>query len=147
MALTGLNRIVVRPRGGVAKVELVLANTFAAQPDPASGFATYVFREDMAHYECTSVGEPTRPLTEHTLVMELPAVAETRVAVEQLRRSCGVVAIITLASGETLTVGHTPTFGTAYPLRVTAVESTSGLVPGDFPTVKITLQCTDNSIL
>jgi hypothetical protein len=75
--------------------------------------------------------------------MELAATPEARLAVDELAAVCrreGVVARVTMASGEVFTVGYSPLFGTLYPLRLAGVEYSSGEVPADFPTITLTLQ-------
>lgn len=141
MPLTGSNRIAVRPRGGVVRVGLASASDLVGAPDPASGFSEYVFREDRAHYQQTLTGDEFRPLTRHTLTIELPATAANRAAAEGIRTSAGVVARIELASGEVVLAGWSERFEASYPLLVTALETTSGSVPEDYPTVKLTLEC------
>lgn len=120
---------------------MVLASEFAGTLDPATGFANYSFREDRAHYTSDRVGEPLKPLTRHTLAMELPATDRTRLAADQIRTADGLVARITMASGEVVVVGWSQAFAAAYPLRLTAMEAVSGSFPGDYPTVKLTLEC------
>ena len=158
MPISGLNPISVRPRGGVAKVELIPASQAGAEA--AAGFATqkevvtalaasaaWAFREDRAHYSEERVSkEPLTPLVRHTLEMELPATATGRRSVEELAtvsRGRGVVAVVTMASGEALVAGWSERFGGRYPLRLTDVKSISGRSPGDFPTISLTLESVD----
>lgn len=180
MSLHGFERPCARPRGGVNKVELALADELAGfagglaarGADPASGifaepaaepFAEYVFREDRATYSETVSGEPLAPLVHRTLTMELPAAPEPvsgsgpvsgsvsgsvsagQAVAELLEHSPtrGFVARVTLASGEVVVAGWNPRFGCAYPLRVTKLERSSGSEPADFPTLAVTLECTD----
>lgn len=145
MPLSGLNRPSAKPRGGVAKVELVPASEYAGTAS-ARGPAQD-FREDRAHYSETPAREsPLAPLTKHTLVMELPATAESRRATGELAAISaaeGVAAVVTLASGEVIVAGYSARFGTRYPLRVTKIESVSGRTPADFPTITVTLESVD----
>ncbi len=145
MSLSGLNRTPVRPRGGVAKVELIPASSYAGGVPPAG--SAWAFREDKARYsEDITDGGPLVRLVRHTLVMELAATAEGRCAVDELVELCraeGIVAVVTLASGEVIAVGYSARFGTLYPLRATAIEYSSGSTPADFPTIVLTLRSTD----
>lgn len=138
MPLSGLNPTSVRPRGGVAKVELVPASEYAADK-PSSGSA-WAFREDRARY----TEEGTRAaLVKHTLIMELPATPESRLAVDRLvdlSLGEGVVAVVTMASGEVVVAGYSSRFGSLYPLRSTGTEYSSGNTPADFPAITITLE-------
>jgi hypothetical protein len=144
MPLTGLNRTTVRPRGGVAKVELTPAPEYAgavSTPRPAD-FAVWAFAEDRAHYSETLEGAVVR----HTLAMEFAATAESRAAIDSLAAVAaarGVVARVTLASGETLVAGYSLRFGAGYPLRLVRREASSGRAPGDLPTISITLESID----
>lgn len=152
MPLHGLKRLSVRPKGGIAKVEIVPACCFAgAGFDPGTGslacvettdgFAGYAFREDRAHYsESLSAA-----LVKHTLDMEFAAGEEARRAVDELVRRSGegFVAVVTTAGGERIVVGWSARFGTGYPLRVTNISSVSGSVPEDVPSVKVTLESED----
>ena len=145
MPLSGLNKPPVRPRGGVTKVELIPASSYAGGVPPAG--SAWAFREDRARYsEEITDGGPLVRLVRHTLVMELAATAESRRAVDELAALCqteGVVAVVTMASGELLAAGYSNRFGTLYPLRVAAVEYSSGNTPADFPTIALTLRSTD----
>jgi hypothetical protein len=78
--------------------------------------------------------------------MEIAATPEGRCAVDELVELCrteGVVAAVTLASGEVIAVGYSARFGTLYPLRAAGVEYSSGSTPADFPTIVLTLRSTD----
>ncbi len=148
MPLYGLEKAsphsLVRPRGGVAKVELIPASSFAGV-----GFHTatagYDFREDCAHYSETHSGDGLQILVRHSLVMEFPAGEAARRAAGELAAKSGegFVAIVTTAAGERLLAGWSARFGTGYPLRVAKVSSASGSVPADFPAVTVTLESTD----
>ncbi len=146
----------VRPRGGVAKVELIPAGSFAGMGEaggvggvgevgsvPAA--AGYAFREDRAHYSETRSGDGLQMLVHHSLVMEFPAGEAARRAADELvaRSGEGFVAIVTTASGERLSAGWSERFGTGYPLRVAKVSSASGSVPADFPAITVTLESVD----
>jgi hypothetical protein len=152
MTLSGLNRSAARPRGGIARVDLV-TTTDATGPASivesigASG-AGYAFREDGANYSETLTGDELHPLVKHTLTMEFPAGRETRLAVDQLmgRSSEGFVALITHSSGERLVVGYSTEFGTKYPLRVKKLSSASGETHADFPSISLTLECCDGAL-
>ncbi|MDR2894622.1 MAG: hypothetical protein LBU97_04095 [Alistipes sp.] len=149
MPLTGLEKVSVRPRGGVASVELFPASQWGGEVPAA---AAWTFREDRALYseqrEPHSAKTPV-PLVRHTLVMEFPSTAAVRRRVGELAAAssasfgAGFVARVTLASGETIVVGHSARFGTLYPLRVAAVQTTSGRTPADLPAVALTLESTD----
>jgi len=64
---------------------------------------------------------------------------------EFLRRAAaeGVVARVEMLSGEVLWAGISRRFGTAQPLYLTAVESSSALSPRQRPTVSVTLRGED----
>ena len=159
MSLSGLNRISVRPRGGVAKVELIPTTAVAsvdfathnyaalASIAQAVGASAWAFREDCAWYSEESVGdEKLSSLVRHTLVMEFPATHDSCRAVNGLADTSaveGVAAVITMASGEVIIAGYSSRFGVEYPLRVVKREITSGRTPADFPTVTITLESVD----
>ncbi len=159
MALSGLDKVTTRPKGGVGQVMLISAGSFVrAVEDPAGGRFSriesseapveYVFREDRAVYSETLSDDGLRGLVRHTLEMELSA-GETasRATDELVRRSGeGFVAVVTMASGERILVGYSSRFGARYPLRVAKMASASGSVPADFPSVKITLESTDANI-
>jgi hypothetical protein len=141
MPLTGLNRTAVRPRGGVAKVELTPASEYAGAVSASrpADFAAWAFAEDRAAYSETLEGA----LVRHTLAMEFAATSESRAAIDALvavAAASGVVARVTLASGETLVAGYSSRFGAGYPLRVTALTASSGRAPGDLPTISLTLE-------
>ena len=141
MPLSGLNSSSARPRGGVAGVELVPASKYAGGTPSAS--AVRAFREDRARYREERTGGPLSPLVRHTLVMELPATPKGRRAADELAVVCrteGVVAVVTMASGEVLVAGHSARFGTLYPLRLAGTEYTSGNTPADFPIITLTLE-------
>jgi hypothetical protein len=77
--------------------------------------------------------------------MELAATPEARSAVRELAAVCrgeGVVARVTMASGEVLQAGYSPLYGALYPLRLAGVEYRSGNTPADLPTIVVTLQST-----
>ncbi len=122
MPLSRLNPISVRPRGGVTKVELIPASEYAGAV-PSS--VEWAFREDRAHYSEERVAKTPlsslSPLVRHTLEMDIPATATGRRRVDELAAVCtgeGVVAVVTMASGETVAVGWSARFGVRYPLRV-----------------------------
>jgi hypothetical protein len=142
MPLSGLNPAPVRPRGGVAKVELVPASEYAGGVPPAG--SAWAFREDRARYLARQAGASVLvPLTRHILQIDLAATPSGRRAADELCAAAaapGIVAVVTTASGETLTAGYSPRFGSAYPLRLTRREDDSGLSPADFPTISITLE-------
>ncbi len=143
MPLSGLNRSSVRPRGGVAGVELIPASEYAGGTPSAS--SVRAFREDRARYSEVRTGGPLVQLVRHTLVMELAATPETRRATRELASVCrteGVVAVVTTASGELLVAGYSARFATLYPLRLTGMEYSSGNTPADFPTITLTLEST-----
>jgi hypothetical protein len=147
MPLSGLNTIPVRPRGGVKRVEIVPASLWTEGALPFA--AAWAFREDRAWYSEESVGghKPFR-LVRHTLVMEFPAAEKSRMAVKELS-ACnqeGVVAMVTMASGEVIVAGRSSRFGTGYPLRLVKTESASGRTPADFPTITVTLESIDAEI-
>jgi hypothetical protein len=77
--------------------------------------------------------------------MEFPATAQGRKAVDELSAYSreGVVAVVTMASGEIVVAGYSSGFGTLYPLRLVKTESTSGHTPADLPTIAVTLQSID----
>jgi hypothetical protein len=104
------------------------------------------FREDRARYREEAAGESNLSLlSRHILEMELPAEPAARAAAARLRETAaaeGVVAIVTMASGEILTVGYSERFAGEYPLRVAEQATDCGLVPGDFPVIRITLEST-----
>jgi len=149
MSLSNLPRPSVRPRGGVSKVELVPAPLWAGTGSPfPPGAVEWAFREDRAHYREELTGdEPLVPLVRHVLEMELPLDAASRRAVASLQaaNAAGFVAIVTLASGERLTVGRSARFGTLYPLRVAACDLGSGRTPADLPTATLRLESVDAS--
>lgn len=142
MPLSGLDSNSARPRGGVERVELVPASEYAADK-PSSGFA-WAFREDRARYtEETAGGSALSALVKHTLIIELAATPESRRAAGELADTSvgqGVVAVVTMASGEVVVAGYSSRFGALYPLRITASEYSSGNTPADFPTITLTLQ-------
>jgi hypothetical protein len=144
MPLSGFNTLSARPRGGVAKVELIPASEYAGGAPPAS--SVWAFREDRARYSEEQM--PTGalvPLVRHTLEMEFPADPASREAVDELAataRAEGVVAVVTMASGEVIVAGYSSRFAEAYPLRITGRNVTSGRTPADFPTIALTLQST-----
>jgi hypothetical protein len=122
----------------VAKVELTPASKYAGA-DPAA--TTWAFREDRAAYTETRQGA----LTRRTLSIEFAATPTARAAVDALvdvAASEGVVARVTMASGEVIVAGHSSRFGSSYPLRPTSLSSVSGLTPGDMPTISLTLETT-----
>jgi hypothetical protein len=131
----------------VVKVELVPASLWTGE-HPVSA-AAWAFREDRASYSEESAGEDkTYPFIRHTLAMEFPAARESRAAVEELAAYVaeGVVAVITMASGEVVVAGHSARFGAGYPLRLVKTETTSGRTPADFPTLTVTLESVDADI-
>ncbi len=159
MPLSGMNPISVRPRGGVTKVELIPASAATA----AAGLATqneapkalaalaagapWAFREDRAHYsEESAIGAMQSSLVRHKLEMDIPATATGRRLMGELAAVClteGVVAVVGMASGETVAVGWSTRFGALYPLRVAAVKTVSGRSPADFPTISVILESVD----
>ncbi len=68
--------------------------------------------------------------------------AQTMLELLEHSSAHGLVARVTLASGEVVVCGLSPRFGTAYPMRVSKIERSSGRSPADFPTVEVTLECT-----
>ncbi len=146
MPLSGLNRSSTRPRGGVAKVELTPAPEYAGGVPSPAGSSPWAFRKDRARYSEEWVGaRPLSGMVKHTLEMEFAATAESRRAVDELAQVCaarGVVAVVTMASGETLVAGYSSRFGVEYPLRMAKREETSGRLPGDMPTIAVVLEST-----
>lgn len=155
MTLSGLQKISVRPRGGLASVKFIPASAGVTTDAARSAAADleehfldaqpYFFREDGANYTEALTAEG---LVKHTLELDFPATSEARLAVDQLlaQSSGGIVASAVTASGETLLIGWSERFGAAYPLRVTAVASGSGSTPGDLPTINLTLSSVDADI-
>ncbi len=135
--LPSLERISVRPRGGVNRVELVSAPQFT----PSAPGAEWVFREDHAEYSCELLDGG---IVRHRLRMELPANALSLAATDRLIALSphGFVARVTLASDENLTIGFSERFGVSYPLRLAEYSCSSGSSPDDFPTVSLTFECT-----
>jgi hypothetical protein len=83
------------------------------------------------------------PVVRHTLEMEFAADRAGRRAVDELSATAaseGVVAVVTMASGEVVVAGYSPRFGTEYPLRMTKREADSGFSPGDFPAISLILE-------
>ncbi len=145
MPLSELNRSSARSRGGVKRVELVPASRYAGRA--SAGAAGWAFVEDRARYTQSALpeGGPV-VLVRHTLAMKLPDNPDTRRSIADLLAVAaaeGVVALVTLASGRLLTAGYSVRFGTAYPLRVTGLESNTGAVPADLPTITLTLESID----
>ncbi|MDR2912445.1 MAG: hypothetical protein LBV38_03995 [Alistipes sp.] len=143
--LAGLDRVTVRSRGGVSKVELVPAPRWAGTA-PSDGSCAWAFIEDRAHYseETTDDGR----LIRHTLSMELPAGRPTARAVERLMAldAGGFVAVLTMASGETLVAGQSERFGTQYPMHIVALKLVSGSSPDERPTVTLFFECFDTEL-
>jgi hypothetical protein len=145
MPLSGLNRTSARPRGGVASVELIPASEYAGGVPPAG--SAWAFREDRARYSEELTGEkPLVPAVRHILELEFPSDAASRLRVAELERvaaSEGVVAVVAMASGERIVVGYSRRFAAADPLHVINKRVDTGLVPGDFPIIAVTLESVD----
>ncbi len=164
MPLSALDPISARPRGGVTKVELIPASEYAGVAATAAAVyatqnevgtalaasaagALWPFREDRAHYrEQTEDGTTLSPLVRHTLEMDVPATAATRRLLGELAATSareGLVAVVTMASGERIAAGWSTRFGTLYPLRLTAAKALSGHSPADYPTISVILESVD----
>ncbi len=156
MSLSGLGRASAKPAGGVTTVELVPAAGFTGVQYHRDGeyfsgvetsepFAAYVFREDRADYSEEASADAGQLLVKHRLSMEFPAGPAARRAVDELsgRGASGLVALITMGSGERLIAGYSSRFGKLYPLRIARVSSVSGSRPSDFPAVTVVLESTD----
>jgi hypothetical protein len=55
----------------------------------------------------------------------------------------GLVAIVRKGSGESLLVGYSHKFGSAFPLRIESHSYSSGATPADFPTETLVLVSED----
>jgi hypothetical protein len=126
----------------VAEVELIPASLYAGEAPTAP--LPWAFREDRARYrEEQMAGSVLAPLVKRTLEMEFAADPAGRRAMDELSETAaaqGVVAVVTMASGEVIVAGYSLRFGTEFPMRVTGREADSGLSPGDFPTLSLTLE-------
>lgn len=161
MKLTGFAQSDARRAGGPTSVCLVRAAdiksavydkmtdsykelTLAAGVVPAF----YEFEEDKAFYRQSVSGKYPLISVQHELSFEIaPVCGATLSAIEELLSSDeGVVAVVTIASGESLLVGQSPELGLEAPLRISEVLADTLSEYGDDSMCRITLTSEDVSM-
>ena len=142
----GVESIALVPAGHITNVEFEDGKCIAITLDEGAEFSGFTLREGEACYTEESASGPGPALIVHTLVFALEMMdGASASVVEALCRNSmdGLVAVVSLADGTRLMAGCSPRFGTAYPLRVGEVSSTSGRKAGDTPQRKLVLVSRD----
>jgi hypothetical protein len=105
--------------------------------------------EDSARYGEKAVRESGALKVEHTLAFLLDpvggAAANFISSLEEWSRHSGMVAIVELLSGERLLVGFSRRFLARMPLRLSAVEGSTGGKPSERSALTVTLRSTDTA--
>lgn len=159
MELSGFESRESKTVGGVSKIELVGVGSIEkvvlspqkelcreVRLKEGAGFVRYSFREDQATYTQKSVSHQPVVLVEHTLWMFLERVDSDSIrAVRELAEASqeGLLALVTLATGERLLVGYSRHLGCEQPLRVVKMESESGESPKERSGVRVVLSSVD----
>ncbi len=158
--LNGYSRRSGKRSGGIRSVALTGADAIAGFTfdgygvsvtglalAPGQGFALYNFKEDEAEYSEQLSTQNGITAVDHRLsfFIERMDVATIRAVEELASATRGVVALITMATGETFVAGISGKFGTERPLRLNSAQASSGRRMADETGETITLESRDDS--
>lgn len=136
--------------GGVEAVWLAAADAVTAVAGDAASWTTITLREgcrfepcavaeDGAGYVQRMQGAFSLWYIRHELSWTLPVAERLR----ELDGRGGIVALLRLASGETVLAGWSADFGAGRPLRLVAAEADSSIRQAEDPVVRVTLRAND----
>lgn len=138
-----------KPVGGVAHAELFAVHSLGGVEDIVSGQGVAVpLMDDGSHYDEHIEASGLPVSVEHTLTLCSDRnLSEGWRDKEFLRHAAaeGVVAHITLLTGERLMVGWSPHFGFEQALRLRSLTFHSGSRPAEQPKVVLTLASRDTT--
>lgn len=138
-----------KPIGGVAEAELWAVSSLSSVAQLQQGTGLKVeLSDDGSLYEEIAEAEARPVSVQHTLTLcSDPNRARAWMDERWLTHAAieGVVALVTLSTGERLTVGWSPRFGFEQALRLRSLHFSSGSEPNSSPTVKLTLQSLDTT--
>ena len=144
--------------GGVEAVWLAAADAVTAAAGDAASWTTITLREgcrfgpcavaeDGAGYVQRMQGAFSLWYIRHELSWTLPVAGGRAAAVVERLRELdgrgGIVALLRLASGETVLAGWSADFGAGRPLRLVAAEADSSTRQAEDPVVRVTLRAND----
>ena len=138
-----------KPAGGVAAVTVTPAGNLLRAAVAADGRAEAIFR-DATQLTALPLAEQrssyAERLVRHTLTLVVNREAFRKAFTPALRRAAeteGLIALVTMASGERLLAGWSARFGTSQPLRPDSFAMESGIKPLDGTPAVLTLTSED----
>ena len=136
----------LKPVGGIVSVAVVPAGTAAVGSAEAAAAAAVPLVDDLSSYdESAEVRDGTLRIV-HRLTLAVPAdYARRQFDSHTLRHwaEAGTAAVVAAASGERLIAGWSELLGSEQPLRLTAVEWSSGKTPHAVPVAILTFRSAD----
>ena len=136
-----------KPVGGIAHVELFAVHGLGGVEDVVPGQGVEVsLMDDGSHYDEVTEAQGLPVSVVHTLTLcsdRWLAAAWFDKEFMQRAAADGLVARITMATGEQIVVGWSERFGVEQPLRLKTLSFTSGSKPNDSPRVVLTLWSRD----
>ena len=136
-----------KPIGGVLKAELYAVGGLASIEDAVQGGGIEVeLKDDGSCYEELFLSDTGLVSVQHTLTLAASRNDAGQWLDVRFREECaaeGVVARVTLSTGESLLIGWSNRFGFEQALRLKQMLFSSGRKPTDEPCVVLTLQSQD----
>ena len=142
-----------KPAGGVAAVTVTPAGNLLRAAVAADGRAEAIFRdtalplaEQRSSYAERLDTDAGPQRVRHTLTLVVGREAFRKAFTPALRRAAeteGLIALVTMASGERLLAGWSARFGTSQPLRPDSFAMESGIKPLDGTPAVLTLASED----
>ena len=136
-----------KPVGGILSAELFFAsevNTAGDLPE-GKGVAVELIDDESTYEELFSASNGLVSV-QHTLTLASDRNLAREWLSQEFVQRCtaeGVVARVTMATGEQIVVGTDPRFGFEQALRLSSLGFMSGSSPNDSPRVILTLKCHD----
>ena len=136
-----------KPVGGLLRAELFALEGLSSAEDMVSGAGVEVsLMDDGSSYEELHSAEGLPVSVQHTLTLASDRNLAREWLSQEFVQRCtveGVVARVTMATGEQIVVGTDPRFGFEQALRLSSLGFMSGSSPNDSPRVILTLKCHD----
>ena len=136
-----------KPVGGILSAELFFASDLHSVDDMVKGQGIDVeLCDDRSTYEEHFSAESGLVSVQHTLTLASDRNLAREWLSQEFVQRCtaeGVVARVTMATGEQIVVGSDPRFGFEQALRLSSLGFMSGSSPNDSPRVILTLKCHD----
>ena len=136
-----------KPVGGILSAELCYVGDLESELDMVEGRGVEVELIDYkSSYEELMSADNGLVSVQHTLTLASDRNLAREWLSQEFVQRCtaeGVVARVTMATGEQIVVGTDPRFGFEQALRLSSLGFMSGSSPNDSPRVILTLKCHD----